>query len=253
MRIAGWKNRKTLQSEPAETDKVIPILATDPESPFPPTEQALEYPEGLLAVGGDLSPARLINAYQRGIFPWYSEDQPILWWSPAPRCVIHPDSVHASRSLRRRYNQGRYTLIADQSFSEVIEACAGPRRDHDGTWITTEMKMAYIRLHELGVAHSVEVRVDDELAGGIYGLALGGIFFGESMFSRQVDASKIALVALCRQLQQWGFTLLDCQVSNPHLLSMGAVEISRQEFESYLATASGTDRWQQDFCVSKRW
>lgn len=232
---------------------MIPILAPDPESPFPPTDQALEYPEGLLAVGGDLSPIRLINAYRHGIFPWYSEDQPILWWSPAPRCVIYPERVHISRSLRRRYNQGRHSLTTDRAFTEVIEACAGPRRDHDGTWITAEMKEAYIHLHEMGVAHSVEVLLDGELAGGIYGLAVGGIFFGESMFSRREDASKIALVALCRQLHQWGFTLLDCQVSNTHLLSMGAVEISREEFERYLSAASDEERWKQDFYVPKRW
>ncbi len=185
--------------------------------------------------------------------PGISEDQPILWWSPAPRCVIHPDAVHVSRRLRRRYNQGRYSLTADQAFTEVIEACAGPRRDHGGTWITTEMKAAYIHLHEMGVAHSVEVLFDGELAGGIYGLALGGMFFGESMFSRREDASKIALVALCRQLGQWGFSLLDCQVSNVHLLSMGAVEISRREFEGYLPAARDEDCWRKDFCASKRW
>jgi len=232
---------------------VIPILAPDPESPFPSTGQALDNPQGLLAVGGDLSPARLINAYRNGIFPWYSVDQPILWWSPAPRCVIFPDAVHVSRRLRRRYNQGQFSLTADQSFAQVIEACAGPRRDQDGTWITDEMCSAYIRLHELGIAHSVELRVDGHLVGGIYGLALGQVFFGESMFSEREDASKIALVALCRQLKKWGFTLLDCQVSNPHLLSMGAQEISRQDFERYLITADSSDHWGQDFCSAKRW
>lgn len=232
---------------------MIPILAPDPESPFPPTDQALENPQGLLAVGGDLSPARLINAYRNGIFPWYSVDQPILWWSPAPRCVIYPDAVHVSRRLRRRYNQGQYSLTADRSFEQVIEACAGPRRDQDDTWITDEMKNAYIRLHELGVAHSVEVSIDGQLAGGIYGLALGQVFFGESMFSERDDASKIALVALCRQLQEWGFTLLDCQVSNSHLLSMGAREISRQDFERHLIKAGNSDHWGRDFYSTKHW
>jgi len=232
---------------------VIPILAADPESPFPSSDQALDNPQGLLAIGGDLSPARLINAYRLGIFPWYSEDQPILWWSPAPRCVIFPHAVHVSRRLRRRYNQGRYSLTADRSFTAVIKACAGARRDQEGTWITEAMQTAYIRLHEMGIAHSVEVSVDGELAGGIYGLVLGRVFFGESMFSKQQDASKIALVALCRQLQQWDFKLLDCQVSNPHLLSMGAQEISRKDFEHFLETASGSSRWGKDFCSPKRW
>jgi leucyl/phenylalanyl-tRNA--protein transferase len=232
---------------------VIPILASDPESPFPPAEQALENPPGLLAAGGDLSPARLVNAYRHGIFPWYSENQPILWWSPAPRCVLYPRDVHVSRRLRRRYNQGSYSLTADRAFSDVIEACAGPRRDHDGTWITDEMEAAYIRLHELGIAHSVEVWLDDELAGGIYGLALGRVFFGESMFSKYEDASKIALVALCKQLRQWEFTLLDCQISNPHLSSMGAVEIPRVEFHQHLIAAGGADHWEKGFHCSARW
>ena len=232
---------------------MIPILARDPESPFPPTDQALDYPQGLLAIGGDLSPARLINAYRQGIFPWYSQGQPILWWSPAPRCVIVPDKVHVSRRLRRRYNQGRYSVTADQAFAQVIEACTAPRRDQPETWITPEMQAAYNRLHEIGVAHSVEVSVNGELAGGIYGLALGRVFFGESMFSRYVDASKVALVALCRQLHLWGFTLLDCQVSNSHLLSMGAREIPRQAFERCLPSAPDPDRWGTDFHCAERW
>ena len=232
---------------------MIPILARDPESPFPPTDQALDYPQGLLAIGGDLSPTRLINAYRQGIFPWYSQGQPILWWSPAPRCVIVPDRVHVSRRLRRRYNQGRYSVTADRAFAQVIEACTAPRRDQPETWITPEMQSAYNRLHEIGVAHSVEVSVNGELAGGIYGLALGRVFFGESMFSRHVDASKVALVALCRQLHRWGFTLLDCQVSNSHLLSMGAREIPRQEFERCLPSARDPDRWATDFHCAERW
>lgn len=253
MQTVGWKSRKTRQAEPEAVHNVIPILAPDPESPFPPTDQALHNPQGLLAIGGDLSPARLINAYRQGIFPWYSDEQPILWWSPSPRCVIFPADVHVSRRLQRRYNQGHFSLTADQSFAEVIEACAEPRPDQEGTWITSDMRRAYVHLHALGVAHSVEVHVGSELAGGIYGLALGRVFFGESMFSRQADASKIALVALCRQLHQWGFTLLDCQVSNPHLLTMGAQEISRREFNRYLKTASEPDHWGSAFYCADRW
>lgn len=232
---------------------MIPILSTDPESPFPPTHQALEYPSGLLAAGGDLSATRLINAYRHGIFPWYSDGQPILWWSPVPRCVLYPQFVHSSRRLRRRYNQGVFRLTCDLAFAEVIAACAAPREDHDGTWISEEMQQAYIRLYKLGVAHSVEVWVDDSLVGGIYGLALGKVFFGESMFSKTRDASKIALVALCRQLHQWHFSLVDCQISNPHLLSMGAEDVSRAEFERHLQSAKGSNHWGENFVCDARW
>ena len=232
---------------------MIPILSKDPESPFPSTDNALEYPPGLLAAGGDLSPVRLVKAYQQGIFPWYSEDEPILWWSPAPRCVIYPDAVHISKRLRRRYNQGVFKLTSDQAFARIIAACAEPRDEHDGTWISEEMQYAYIRLNEMGVAHSVEVWMDEELVGGIYGLALGNVFFGESMFSKTVDASKVALVALCGQLQQWNFSLLDCQISNPHLLSMGAQNISRFEFEKHLDSALGDSQWGKKFTCASRW
>ena len=232
---------------------MIPILNSDPESGFPPTEQALDNPPGLLAAGGDLSPTRLVDAYRHGIFPWYSDDQPILWWSPAPRCVIFPSTVHVSRRLRRRFNQGHYRVTSDRAFARVINACAKPRYENDGTWITVEMEMAYIRLHEMGIAHSVEVWMDDELIGGIYGLALGRVFFGESMFSQEVDASKIALVALSKQLDQWGFTLLDCQVSNPHLLSMGAVEILRDEFNQHLKDTKAQEHWGSTFDCVPRW
>jgi len=232
---------------------MIPVLSGDPESPFPPVETALDYPEGLLAMGGDLSPTRLVNAYRHGIFPWYSDEQPILWWSPAPRCVIYPADIHISRRLRRRYNQGHLSVTSDSAFAAVIRACAEPRKDQAETWITHEMLNAYIHLHELGIAHSVEVWADDELAGGIYGIALGRVFFGESMFSRSVDASKIALVALCKQLQQWNFTLLDCQLSNTHLVSMGATEISRKKFQELLRTTEEIDHWGTDFHCPARW
>lgn len=232
---------------------MIPILDTDPEAPFPPIEQALEYPPGLLGAGGDLSPTRLLNAYHHGIFPWYSDDEPILWWSPAPRCVLFPGRVHVSRRLKRRYNQGRFKLSADQAFERVIRACAEPRLSQPGTWITEDMVDAYLRLHELGIAHSVEAWQDGELAGGVYGLSLGRVFFGESMFSKQTDASKIALVALCRHLQERGFTLLDCQVGNPHLSSMGTEDISREEFSRYLEDTTSDDHWSTELDVPKRW
>jgi leucyl/phenylalanyl-tRNA--protein transferase len=256
MPSAGWKSRKAYQPEPLpglSAPTVIPILSSDPESSFPPTEQALDYPRGLLAAGGDLSTTRLVNAYRHGIFPWYSEGQPILWWSPAPRCVLYPYSVHISRRLRRRYNQGRFTLTADRAFDRVIKACAAPRHGQDGTWITEEMCRAYISLHCLGYAHSVEVWLGNDLAGGLYGLALGNVFFAESMFSDHVDASKVALVALCRQLHDWNFSLLDCQISNPHLESMGAVEIERDEFNTHLESTDGPDHWRDEFRSDSRW
>jgi leucyl/phenylalanyl-tRNA--protein transferase len=208
----------------------LPCLGPHPDAPFPPAGNALAVPNGLLAWGGDLHPERLMAAYCQGIFPWYIEGQPILWWSPAPRCVILPADVYCSSRTRRRYNSGRYQITADQAFEEVIRACAEPRDYDSGTWITDDMLQAYIQLHQLGHAHSVEVWEDSQLTGGIYGLAVGTAFFGESMFSRKVDASKIALLALCRQLEDWSYGLLDCQVSNPHLLRMGAIEIPRQSF-----------------------
>jgi leucyl/phenylalanyl-tRNA--protein transferase len=214
---------------------LIPRVGDDPDAPFPPTHEALDEPNGLLAGGGDLSPKRLLNAYRKGIFPWYSTGSPILWWSPAPRCVLYPEDVYVSRRTRRRFNSGRYRLSIDRAFAEVIRACAQPRPGEDGTWITPDMEQAYIDLHGLGHAHSLEVWSEGELAGGIYGLALGGVFFGESMFSARTDGSKIALIALCRLLVRAGFRLMDCQVSNPHLRRMGAVEISRKKFEYELS------------------
>jgi leucyl/phenylalanyl-tRNA--protein transferase len=213
----------------------LPCLGPQADAPFPPPGDALSVPNGLLAWGGDLRSERLLNAYRSGIFPWYQEGQPILWWSPAPRCVILPQDVHISRRTRRRHNSGSYRISADLAFEEVIRACAEPRDYDAGTWITHDMMNAYINLHHQGHAHSVEVWAGPELIGGIYGLAIGTAFFGESMFSRWVDASKIALIALCKQLVDWSFGLLDCQVSNPHLMRMGAMEISRQEFTDRLS------------------
>lgn len=232
-------------------------LGQEPDSPFPPTCEALAHPNGLLAWGGDLHPRRLLRAYRAGIFPWYSNGQPILWWSPAPRCVLFPENIYLSRRTRRRFNSACYTLSADTAFDPVVRACAEPRDDEEGTWITDDMVSAYALLHDMGYAHSVEVWRDGALAGGIYGLALGRVFFGESMFSRSTDASKIALVALCRHLKQNGYGLLDCQVGNPHLFSMGAEELSREAFESRLvelaALKNSPGNWTDRFNAGSRW
>ena len=235
----------------------LPRLGDDPLSPFPGTGNALDSPNGLLAWGGDLHPERMLAAYRDGIFPWYSEGQPILWWSPAPRSVICPEDVYLSTRTRRRHNSGVYRLTADTAFAEVVKGCAGPRNGDGGTWITEDMQKSYGLLHETGHAHSVEVWSDERLVGGIYGLAIGSIFFGESMFSSRIDASKIALIALCRQLKSWGYGLLDCQVGNPHLMTMGAIELSRPVFEHYLkdlvSDARSTDSWDSRFGFESRW
>jgi leucyl/phenylalanyl-tRNA--protein transferase len=204
---------------------------------FPPVEQAS--PEGLLAVGGDLRPERLLEAYRRGIFPWFNDGQPILWWSPDPRAVLFPEQLHVSRSLKRSLRSGRFTVTLDTCFTEVMRRCAGPRPQHPdgGTWITTAMVEAYTRLHDLGYAHSVETWREDKLVGGVYGVALGGAFFAESMFTVVDDASKVALVRLVRQLQAWGFRLIDCQQSSPHVKRFGAVDIPRRDFISLLSDA----------------
>jgi len=211
---------------------------------FPDLRYALMEPNGLLAVGGDLEPARLLFAYKNGIFPWYSEGEPILWWSPDPRAVLFPPEMKVSRSLRKTLRRGHLEVTFDRCFSAVIRACAAPRADgsggrDSGTWITGEMQDAYIRLHELGYAHSVECWAGTELAGGLYGVvlgnALGRVFFGESMFSRVRDASKVALVALCQQ----DYALIDCQVPNDHLTRLGAVNIPRHGFRALLARFCG--------------
>ncbi len=202
---------------------------------FPPLETALREPNGLLAAGGDLRPERLLAAYRHGCFPWYQEGQPLLWWSPDPRTVLFPDELHVSRSLRKRMRNGDYRVTFDKAFAEVIQGCAGPRSYADGTWITTPMQDAYVRLHELGVAHSVEVWQQGQLVGGLYGIAMGELFFGESMFSRATDASKVGFVTLVERLREWGFALIDCQMPTRHLESFGARSIPRAAFAEALA------------------
>ncbi len=206
---------------------MIPRLGHSPEALFPPPDEALEEPDGLLAWGGDLSPTRLLRAYAHGIFPWYSEDDPILWWCPEQRCILRTDQVHVARRLGRQLRQGTWQVTADLAFDQVVSGCANTRT---ATWIMPEMMHAYGQLHELGHAHSIEVWDEDELIGGLYGVALGQMFFGESMYSARTNASKVVLAQLCRVLDQWGFSWLDCQVPNPHLFRMGAQRISRTEF-----------------------
>ena len=201
-----------------------------PDEPFPPVTSALREPNGLLAAGGELSPARLIEAYRRGIFPWFNPGQPVLWWSPDPRLILVPGELKVSRSLTKALRNRDYEVRADTSFQAVMLACAEPRPEQEGTWITSEMVAAYCALHDRGIAHSVETWIDGELAGGLYGVALGRMFYGESMFTRAADASKIALVHLVRQLERWNFDMLDCQVHTRHLASLGAREIPRAEF-----------------------
>ena len=207
------------------------LLDTASDAPFPPAELALRDPDGLLAIGGDLSPVRLLNAYASGIFPWFSQGQPLLWWSPDPRMVFRTDQVHLSSRFRRSLRNSDWKIRADTAFAEVMQACAqAPRPGQDGTWITADMLAAYVQLHQLGYAHSVEVFDDEELVGGIYGVAIGQMFFGESMFSGRSGGSKVALAALTRTLADWGWPLLDAQVENPHLLRMGADHLPRAEF-----------------------
>ncbi len=201
---------------------------------FPDPSYALVEPDGLLAVGGDLSPARLLNAYRQGIFPWYSDGEPILWWSPNPRAVLFPEQLKISRSLRKTLRKAPFRVTLDSAFAQVIEACSESRLEKDGsesgTWITEEMKQAYIDLHRIGFAHSVECWDGEELVGGLYGVSMGKVFYGESMFARRSDASKVGFVHLVRQLIEWEFALIDCQVHTDHLASLGAVDIPREAF-----------------------
>ncbi len=201
---------------------------------FPPVETALTYPDGLLAVGGDLSLERLIVAYHLGIFPWYNEDEPILWWAPSQRMVLLPEKLKISRSLRKTIQKKQFTLTIDQCFQEVVNECAGLRTGQKGTWINQDMIDAYKQLHQHGFAHSVEVWYEGKLVGGLYGVALGNLFCGESMFTRVSDASKVAFVHLVKQLQQWGYELIDCQLYTHHLASFGAEEIPREQFKRLL-------------------
>ena len=217
----------------------IPMQLTvlDPRAPdqaFPKPEQALDEPNGLIALGGCLSPQRILNAYRNGIFPWYNPGEPILWWSPNPRLVLFPDRIKVSRSLNKTLRKQSFQLRFDTAFRRVMLACAAPRDGQGGTWITQEMLQAYCQLHQMGFAHSVEAWQDDELVGGLYGIAIGRVFFGESMFHRRTDASKVAFVHLVRQLIVWGYQLIDCQVNTEHLCSLGAEEISRPAFGELL-------------------
>jgi leucyl/phenylalanyl-tRNA--protein transferase len=221
------------RSAPLQWRGMIPWLT--PGDPFPPLERALDEPNGLLAAGADLSLPRLIEAYRGGIFPWFSEGQPPLWWSPDPRMVLVPSELKIPRSLKKRLARRDYEVRADTAFADVIHACAAPRPGQEGTWITPELAAAYVALHRAGHAHAVETWIGGELAGGLYGVALGRMFFGESMFTRVPDASKIALAYLVRQLERWRYGMIDCQMKTAHLARFGAREIPRAEFMRRLA------------------
>jgi leucyl/phenylalanyl-tRNA---protein transferase len=232
---------------------MIPWLERD--TPFPPLEAALKRPNGLLAAGGDLSPERLLDAYRHGIFPWFSEGEPILWWSPDPRMVLVPGELRVTRSLAKALRNREYEVRLDTAFAGVVAGCAAPRPDQPGTWITPEMRAAYHRLHSLGYAHSVETWIDGALAGGLYGVAIGRMFYGESMFSRARDASKIAFVHLVAFLAERGFRMIDCQMHTAHLESLGACEIPRADFARRVAELvdyrEPPGRWQGAFGPSR--
>lgn len=215
---------------------------------FPPLESALTEPNGLLAMGGDLSAARLLQAYRQGIFPWFNADEPILWWSPDPRMVLFPAELKVSHSLKKTLRRAQFEVRTDTAFTAVMRACAAPRQKQAGTWISEPMIAAYTELHRQGFAHSVETWLEGELLGGLYGVAIGQMFYGESMFSRATDASKIAFVSLVNRLQADGFGLIDCQMRTAHLASLGAREIPRTEFSQYLqvlTARSPTQPWQK--------
>ena len=212
---------------------MIPLLG--PADPFPPVDQALDNPDGLLAAGGSLSTRRLVEAYRRGIFPWFNQGDPILWWSPDPRTVLRPARLHVSHSLGKRLRKEAFAITIDRAFARVLDGCAAPRQDESGTWLSQQMRRAYTSLHHAGFAHSLEVWMDGELAGGIYGVALGRMFYGESMFTRRTDASKIAMVRLAAQLARWEFPLIDCQLETDHLGALGAEPMPRRAFIAEVA------------------
>lgn len=228
----------------------MPIYQLPKEPLFPHPSEAVN--DGLLAVGGDLSPQRLIAAYASGIFPWYGDDDPILWWSPDPRLVLFPEKFKVSKSLKQTIKKSHFDIRIDFAFEEVINSCKKiPRKEQDGTWITNEMKEAYMKMHELGLAHSIETWEGNKLVGGLYGLSLGNIFFGESMFHKRTDASKVAFYYLSRLALNWNFSVIDCQVTNPHLISLGAEEIPRDNFLDILSESTEKEtrqgKWEFNF------
>ena len=232
----------------------IPWLG--PNDPLPPVERALRRPNGLLAAGGGLAVSRLLEAYSRGCFPWFNEGEPVLWWSPDPRMILVPGELHVSRSLLKRIRHGGFTVRADTAFRQVMTGCAAPRPGQSGTWITDEMVAAYGALHDAGAAHSIETWMDGDLVGGLYGVAIGRAFFGESMFTRVTDASKLAFVHLVAQLQQWEFGVVDCQMNTSHLAAFGAREIPRTSFLALIRTQIARNAppvpWQLDAHLSDR-
>lgn len=233
----------------------LPWIAADaPPDALPRCEHALTHPNGLLAAGGRLSSDWLLHAYRHGVFPWYGEDQPILWWSPDPRAVLPVDAFKVSRSLRRRLNRGDYRVTADRAFAAVIAACAEPRDEVAGTWITPAMRDAYLRLHREGFAHSFETWQGEQLVGGLYGIAIGSVFFGESMFTRATDASKVAFATAMSFFAHDGIELVDCQVPTAHLASLGAFEVPRSDFiatiERLAARARSPGSWTREFALT---
>lgn len=228
---------------------ITQLDSSDPSQGFPDIELALKDPNGLLAIGGDLTPQRLIRAYQNGIFPWYSADSPIMWWSPNPRMILLPDQFQPSRSLRKILRRGDFTITCDLAFDQVIRACAEPRDEEQGTWITQQMINAYNQLHALGIAHSIEAWNNKQLVGGLYGVSIGQVFFGESMFSRKSNASKAALATFMQSARSWNYQLVDCQVYSDHLASLGAISLPRKRFKRLLKTycyaQPSTAAWQK--------
>ncbi len=220
---------------------IVWLSERDSPQAFPPVERALSEPVGLLAAGGDLSPPRLLEAYRRGIFPWYSRGQPILWWCPDPRAVLRPERLKVSRSLAKSLRNRGFETRIDGAFREVLRYCGSSELRPGGTWLSPEMRAAYLRLHKLGYAHSVETWLDGRLVGGLYGVALGNVFFGESMFSLERDASKVALKRLCDELVRRGYHIIDCQMATAHLMSLGAELIPRLEFIELLRTRIQAD------------